>query len=224
MTDIQKELAALADPAYKAFHTKLMPNIPPGTVLGVRTPVLRAYAKRFQKDERKDAFLAVLPHEYYEENNLHAFLLEGIREFDACLAAVDRFLPCVDNWATCDCMAPKALGKDKPRLRQAIDGWIASGETYTVRYGIGALTRWFLDDGFAPDVLEAVAAVQSEEYYVNMMRAWFFATALAKRPEETLPYLTSRRLDGFTHKKAIQKAIESFRITPEQKTYLRTLR
>ena len=224
MTDIQKELAAMADPAYKAFQAKLMPNIPPETILGVRTPALRAFAKQFQKDERKDSFLAALPHAFYEENNLHAFLLEGVRDFGDCLAAVDRFLPYVDNWATCDCMSPKALGKDKPRLREAVNRWIASGETYTVRYGIGTLMRWFLDDGFSPDVLKAAAEVESEEYYVNMMRAWFFATALAKRYEETLPYFTERRLDAFTHKKAIQKAVESYRITPEQKAFLRTLR
>ena len=214
----------MADPAYKAFQAKLMPNIPPETILGVRTPALRAFAKQFQKDERKDSFLAALPHAFYEENNLHAFLLEGVRDFGDSLAAVDRFLPYVDNWATCDCMSPKALGKDKPRLREAVNRWIASGETYTVRYGIGTLMRWFLDDGFSPDVLKAAAETESEEYYVNMMRAWFFATALAKRYEETLPYFTERRLDAFTHKKAIQKAVESYRITPEQKAFLRTLR
>ena len=224
MTDIRTELAALADPAYKTFQEKLTPTVDPARILGVRTPALRAYAKSFQTDARKEAFLASLPHGTYEENNLHAFVIEGIREFDACLAALDRFLPYVDNWATCDCMSPKALGKDKARLREAVDRWLASGETYTVRYGIGALMRWFLDDDFTPDVAEAVIAVESGEYYVNMMRAWFFATALAKRYEETLPCFTERRLDAFTHKKAIQKAIESYRITPEQKAFLRTLR
>lgn len=218
------ELAALAEPAYQAFQAKLFPTLASETILGVRTPVLRAYAKQLQMDERKTAFLAALPHTYYEENNLHAFLIEGLREFDACLSAVDSFLPFVDNWATCDSMSPKALAKDKPRLREAIERWLSADATYTVRFGIGMLMRHFLDDGFSQDILESVVGVESGEYYINMMRAWFFATALAKRYAETLPLLEERRLDAFTHRKTIQKAVESYRITPAQKTYLRTLR
>ena len=224
MTDVKTELEALADPAYRAFQIRLMPTVPPETVLGVRTPALRAYAKRFRNDPRREAFLNELPHGTYEENNLHAFLVEQIRAFGACVEALDRFLPYVDNWATCDSMNPKALSRDLPALRAAARRWMDADEPYTVRYGIGMLMRYFLDEAFEPAVLSEVAAVQSDAYYVNMMRAWFFATALAKRYEETLPWFTERRLDAFTHGKAIQKAVESFRVTPEHKAALRTLR
>jgi len=221
---IQKRLFALADAKYKAFNAKLMPTVDPDTVIGVRTPALRKLAKELKNSAEAAAFLQTLPHAYFEENQLHAFLLEQIRDYDSCIAALDAFLPYVDNWATCDCMSPKVLGAHLPELETKIWGWIASTHPYTVRYGIGMLQRYFLDDAFAPKYPDAVAKIHTEDYYIRMMQAWYFATALAKQYDAVLPYLTEQRLDLWTHNKAIQKAIESYRITAEQKAYLRTLK
>lgn len=218
------QLFALADPSYKEFHRKLIPTVDPDAIIGVRTPALRACAKAFAKTPEAQTFMQALPHRYYEENNLHAFLVETLKDFDDAIAALEAFLPHVDNWATCDSMRPRVLKKHPDALYEHIRAWIASGRTYTVRYGIGLLLSFYLDDEFSPVHLSLVAAIESDEYYVNMMRAWYFATALAKQENATLPYIEEGRLDAWTHNKAIQKAIESRRITPEQKDHLRSLK
>ena len=224
MIDIRKELFALADPEYKAFHSKLMPTVDPATILGVRVPVLRKFAKNFGKSEAAADFLRQLPHTYYEENNVHAFLIEGKKDFDEIIADLDAFLPYVNNWATCDMMTPKVFRKHREELYPHILRWIASDHTYTVRFGIGMLMKFYLDEGFDPAHLDLVSALRSEEYYVNMMIAWYFATALTKQFDATLPYLETQHMATWTHNKAIQKARESDRVTTEQKAYLNTLK
>ena len=229
MTDIQTKalrdaLFALQDINYKAFHEKLIPTVPPETVIGIRTPVLRRFASDYAKTPDAAEFRASLPHAYYEENNLHAFLIEKIRDFDQALAALEAFLPYIDNWATCDYFSPKVFRKNPEILLPHIARWIACGDAYTVRYGIGMLMRYFLDERFAPCYPEQVTACASEEYYVNMMIAWYFATALARQEAAILPWFTSRRLPPWIHRKAIQKSIESYRIRPELKDRLRALR
>ncbi|MEA4965485.1 MAG: DNA alkylation repair protein [Oscillospiraceae bacterium] len=224
VSDMQSRLFALQDPAYRDFQCSLMPTVAPATVIGVRTPELRKLAKELSGEPATGAFLKNLPHSYYEENNLHGFLLEGMREYGEAAAAVDAFLPYVDNWATCDLLCPKAFRKHLPELLTRIPEWLAAAHTYTVRFGIGMLMRFYLDEAFSPEYPAWVAGVSSGEYYVNMMIAWYFATALAKQWDAVLPYLEGRRLDKWTHNKAIQKAVESYRITPEQKAYLRTLK
>lgn len=224
MQDITEQLFALQDIKYKEFHSKLMPTINPEVIIGVRTPQLRKYAKQVVKSTEVENFFQQLPHHYYEENNLHGFLIESIKDFDACINALNDFLPYVDNWATCDMMAPKVLKKDLPKLYEWVKRWIASGETYTIRFGVNMLMKYFLDEAFLPEYPELVASIRSEEYYVKMVVAWYFATALAKQYEGVLPYLTEQKLDVWTHNKTIQKAVESYRITPEQKAYLRTLK
>ncbi|MGN0635441.1 MAG: DNA alkylation repair protein [Acutalibacteraceae bacterium] len=224
MTAVQKELFSMQDEAYRLFQAKLMPTVDMETIIGVRTPALRKFAKTFAKSDEAAHFLQTLPHRYYEENNLHAFLVEQIRDFDACIAALDAFLPYVDNWATCDSMAPKVLGKHKEKLPVHIRRWLSCKETYTVRFAVGLLMRYFLDDSFSPEYLQWVASLDSDAYYIRMMAAWYFATALAKQYEAALPVLQNGVLETWTHNKAIQKALESYRITPEQKAYLRTLR
>lgn len=221
---VREALYALQDREYQAFHSKLIPNVDPRTVIGVRTPALRKFAKEFGKTEDAAEFLKALPHGCYEENNLHGFLIEGIKEYDTCVAYLEAFLPYVDNWATCDMMAPKVLGKHTDRLMGRIERWISSQHTYTIRFGIGMLMRFYLDENFDPACPAMVAGVQSEEYYVNMMIAWYFATALARQYDAVLPYLTEQRLSPWVHNKTIQKAVESRRIDREVKSYLRTLR
>ncbi|MBP3611419.1 MAG: DNA alkylation repair protein [Lachnospiraceae bacterium] len=224
MQIITERLFELQDLSYKQFHSKLMPTIAPEVIIGVRTPALRKLAKELAGTPEAQAFLQELPHQYYEENNLHGFLLEAVREFDTCIAAVNEFLPYVDNWATCDMMSPKVLKKDLPRLYEWVQRWIASGETYTIRFGVNMLMKYYLDEAFSVEYPELVASISSEEYYVKMVVAWYFATALAKQYEVILPYLTEHRLDVWTHNKTIQKAVESYRITAEQKRYLKTLK
>lgn len=224
MNGIQERLFAMQDVKYRDFQAKLMPTVQRDRIIGVRTPLLRAYARTLRQTPEAAAFLQALPHFYYEENNLHAFLIEGIGDFDACIAALDAFLPHVDNWATCDSMHARALDRDLPRLKDQIRRWMASEQVYTVRFGILMLMRDFLDAHFTPDVLEMVAELQSEAYYVNMMRAWFFATALAKQWDAARSYIEQRRLEPWVHGKAIQKAIESRRISPDQKQYLKKYR
>ncbi len=221
---VQGRLFELQDPGYRDFHAKLIPTVDKDRIIGVRTPVLRKFAKEYGKSEDAGEFMKVLLHDYYEENNLHAFLIEGIRDYEECIRALDAFLPYVDNWATCDMMAPKIFKKHLAKLEPKIEEWMASEHVYTVRYGIGMLMRYYLDEEFETEYLEKVAAVESEEYYVKMMAAWYFATALAKQYEKTLPFLTEGRLEKWTHNKAVQKAVESNRITAEQKKYLRTLK
>lgn len=223
--EIRARLFALQDTEYRAFISKLIPTVEPARIIGVRTPALRRLAKELARTPLAEPFCRCVPHYYYEENNLHGFLLEGIRDYEAGLAAVEAFLPCIDNWATCDvCSGPKVFAKHLPELREPVRRWLTSGQTYTVRYGIGMLMRYYLDEAFQPEYLDWVADVRSEEYYVNMMAAWYFATALAKQYEAALPYIEQRRLAPWTHNKAIQKAVESYRITPEQKAYLKTLK
>ena len=224
MDEIVSRLRQRADEGYRAFHMRLVPNVEPARILGVRVPEVRALARSLAGTPKAEAFLRELPHEYYEENNLHAFLLERERDYGALIEGLNRFLPFVDNWATCDSLSPALFKKHPDGLPEQALQWMQSDQTYTVRFGIGVLMRYYLDEGFRPEYAERVAAVRSEEYYVRMMVAWYFATALAAREEDVLPYLTGRRLDPWTHRKAIQKAIESNRITPERKQFLRTLR
>lgn len=222
--NIRDRLFGLRDLHYQAFHSRLMPTVPPETVIGVRVPVLRKLAKQLTGTQEAEAFLHDLPHAYYEENNLHAFLLEPIVDYPIALAETERFLPYIDNWATCDSFCPKIFAKHREELLEPVQRWLNAEHPYTVRYGIEMLMRYYLEEAFRPEYLNWVAGVQREEYYVNMMRAWYFATALAKQPQETLPWLTEKRLDGWTHNKTIQKALESARVTPENKRALRELR
>lgn len=222
--NVQADLFAIQDLAYRDFQAKLMPTVNKETVIGVRTPSLRAYAKKFGKTDNVSAFLEVLPHKYYEENNLHGLLIEQIKAYPSCIAALNRFLPYIDNWATCDMIALQTVKNHLDIFIQEVYRWIASDLPYIVRFGIGMLMRYYLDEQFKPEYPKKVAEVKSDEYYVNMMRAWYFATALAKQYDQIIPYLEEKRLDTWTHNKTIQKAIESYRITPEQKIYLRTLR
>lgn len=224
LTDVQKQLFELQDLKYRDFHSHLMPGKDKETVIGIRMPVLRKFAKNFAKTPEAAQFLQELPHRFYEEDNLHMMLVTQIKDFDTCMREVKRFLPYIDNWATCDFGAPECFKKHRMAVLPEIKEWLHSELTYTIRYGIGMLMRLFLDEDFSSEYLQMVAKVQSEEYYVNMMIAWYFATALAKQWEETVPYVEQHRLSPWVHKKTIQKAVESYRITEEQKEYLRGLR
>ena len=228
MTDVaqivREALFSMQDIPYREFHSKLIPTVEKETIIGVRTPQLRKYARQFARTPEAAEFLQILPHRYYEENNLHGFLIEGMKDYDTCVAHLERFLPYVDNWATCDLVCPKIFQRHLPDLLTQIRQWISSGHTYTVRFGVGMLMRFYLDEAFDTAYPDLVAAIRSEEYYVNMMVAWYFATALAKQYEQILPYIKEQRLAPWTHNKAIQKSIESSRITREQKDELRTLR
>ena len=225
MNELQQNLFAMRDAAYAAFIAKLTPGFPSSHFIGVRVPLLRTIARSFAKEEADSmSFLSHLPHSYYEEDMLHGMLISLVKDYDRCLDLIDRFLPYVDNWAVCDTLSPKVFAKHKAQLLENILRWISSSHTYTCRFGLRMLMTHFLDDSFSADFLEIPAAIRSEEYYVKMMVAWFFATALAKQWEATLPYLENRQLDPWTHRKTIQKAIESYRIPPERKDYLHTLR
>ena len=221
---IRAELFRLQDVKYRDFQGKLIPTVEPDAVIGVRTPELRKYAKILVKTENISDFLDDLPHRYFDENQLHAFIISEIKDYEQCLNRVSEFLPFVDNWATCDQMSPKIFKKHRMDLLEQIKAWVASDKTYTVRFGIGMFMEHFLDEDFDQAYPEIVAGIRSDEYYINMMIAWYFATALAKQYDVILPYIKDRRLDVWTHNKAIQKAVESFRITPEQKEYLKTLK
>lgn len=221
--ELSSALFDLQDPQYKAFHCRLIPNISPDTVLGIRMPELRKFGRSIKDTPEAQAFLHDLPHPYYDENNLHGILISEMKDFDRTVAALDAFLPFVDNWATCDLLSPKAFRRAGERVLPHVRRWMASGYTYTVRFGIGELMRDFLDAQFKPDYLFWVADIHSREYYINMMIAWYFATALAKQYESTLPYFENRVLDQWTHNKAIQKAKESFRVTDAHKAYLSEL-
>ena len=225
MNELQQKLFGMRDAAYAAFIAKLTPGFPPSHFIGVRVPLLRTIARSFAKEEAaSQSFLSHLPHSYYEEDMLHGMLISLVKDYDRCLDLTDRFLPYVDNWAVCDTLSPKVFAKHKAQLLENILRWSSSSHTYTCRFGLRMLMTHFLDDSFSADFLQIPAAIRSEEYYVKMMVAWFFATALAKQWEVTLPYLENRQLDPWTHRKTIQKAIESYRIPPERKDYLRTLR
>ena len=221
---IRETLFSLREEKFAAFQARLIPNVAPERVIGVRTPALRKLAKTLRGSGQAEEFLKALPHEFFEENNLHAFLLCEMKDFEACVQAVEDFLPYVDNWATCDQMSPGVFRKNKQALLPHIRRWIASERCYTRRFGIGMLMSHFLDEDFREEYLSLVSDIRSEEYYVNMMIAWYFATALAKQYEAALPYLENRRLDPWVHNKAIQKAVESFRVSDGHKAYLRTLK
>ncbi len=213
-----------SDRQYAEFQSRLIPNVPAETIIGVRTPVLRKLAKDFMRDERRAAFLDELPHAYFDENQLHGFLISEIKDFGECVEELERFLPYIDNWATCDQTSPKCFRKHKAELLPHIKKWLKSGHTYTVRFAVGMLMQHYLDEDFKPEYAKLVAGVKSEEYYINMEIAWYMATALAKQWDAVIPYLEQSKLDTRTHNRAIQKARESFRITVEQKEYLKTLK
>lgn len=219
-----QRLSELSDPTYRDFHAGLIPNISPETILGVRVPALRKLARELRGSAEAQEFMAALPHEYYDENCLHGLLINDIKDFGATVSALDAFLPYVDNWAVCDLISPRSFKSRPPELAAHVRRWLDSSHSYTVRFGIGVLMSFYLDEDFEPAQLEAVAERCCEEYYVNMMVAWYFATALAKQPEAALPYIENRRLSRWTHNKAIQKSIESHRIPDETKAYLKTLR
>lgn len=225
--EIKDYLLKNQDLQYKQFHSSLMPTINSEVVIGIKVPILRNYTKELLKKYATQSFIPFfkdLPHQYYEENNIHAFLIEKINNYDECLFQLEQFLPYIDNWATCDMLNPKVFSKNKDKLLKKINEWIKSSHTYTIRFGIGMLMRYFLDKDFNSSYLELVYSIKSEEYYVNMMKAWFFATALTKQYDATLPIIQNKKLDTWTHNKAIQKAIESFRVPAEHKQYLKTLK
>lgn len=224
MNEIQERLFSMQDLKYREFHSNLMPTVNKEEIIGVRVPELKKYAKELYKSGEYKEFIKELPHKYYEENNLHAFIIMNIADFDIALSETDKFLPYVNNWATCDGLRPKAFKKNLPKLFEMIKVWIKSGETYTVRFAIGMLMCHFLEDNYKKEYSDIVAKVKSEEYYVSMMAAWYFQVALAKQYFEILPYIEEKRLSPWVHNKAIQKARESYRITPEQKEYLKSLK
>lgn len=222
--EIKSELFRMQDEQYRSFQSKLIPTVEQDTVIGVRTPELRKLAKQMVKRDDVYTFLNELPHQYYDENQLHAFIVSEIKDFKCCVEEVCKFLPYVDNWATCDQMSPKIFKKHRQELLTFIREWIVSDRTYTVRFAVGMLMVHFLDEDFDLIYPEMVSKIRSDEYYINMMVAWYFATALAKQYEEVLPFIEERRLDSWTHNKAIQKSVESSRITQEQKIYLKSLK
>ena len=224
MNEIREKLFSLQDEKYKQFQCKLMPTVNPEKVIGVRTPELRKLSKELFEEGKAEAFMQNLPHDYYEEDNLHATFIEKIKDSDECINELDRFLPFVDNWATCDMMNPKALKKNPEKLVEKAYEWMRSEHTYVVRFGIGVLMRHFLKEDFKREYAEKIAEIRSDEYYINMMVAWYFATALAFQYEAILPFFEEKKLPLWTHRKAIQKANESYRITAEQKLYLKNLK
>ena len=221
---IRARLETLEDPEYREFQLKLIPGIDPDRVICILTPDLRAYAKQLLRSGEASGFLAVLPHDTFDENQLHAFVISGIRDFPDCLAEVERFLPYVDNWATCDQLSPSCFARHTEELSPVLDRWLHSEHVYTVRFAIGMRMRYYLEDLFEDRYPREIAELRSDEYYIRMMVAWYFATALAKQYDRILPYLRERRLPEWTHNKTIQKAVESRRITEQQKEELRRLR
>ncbi len=224
MTCLQKQLCAIADPNYREFHSRLIPTVPKERILGVRTPILRKFAKQFGKTEEAAKFLRSLPHHFYEENNLHAFLIEDIGDFKKTLEALEIFLPFVDNWATCDMMRPKILKKHLEELYPKLQQFLASTSLYTVRFSVVELMNDYLDEYFSPEHPRRIITADNGSYYLSTVTAWYFATALAVRYEEILPYIEGRQLLPQTHKRTVQKALESFRIPKEHKEYLKSLR
>ncbi len=217
---IRNKLLSMQDTAYRDFHSRLMPTVDKAVIIGVRTPHVRRLANEIHKSGGCDEFMTSLPHRYYEENNVHAVLIEKIKDPQVCITALEHFLPYVDNWATCDLLNPKRLSKDPQKLKSLIDRLLLSEHTYTVRFAIKMMMTYFLEENFSPEFPKKAAAVKSEEYYVRMMVAWYFATALAKQYDRILPYIKEKKLDKWTHNKTIQKAKESYRLTEEQKKHL----
>ncbi len=221
---VRQDLLNMQDTAYRDFHSRLVPTLQRTGIIGVRTPVLRRYAKTLTRESEIETFLNDLPHKYYEENNLHAILIENCKCYDECLNKIKCFLPYIDNWATCDMLRPKCFKKNAPSLLPHVYKWIDDDRTYVKRFGIGMLNSFYLDEHFNEEQLIKVSKIESDEYYVKMMVAWYFATALAKQENTALIYLENKTLDKWTHNKAIQKAVESFRISSDLKYYLKTLR
>lgn len=224
MTPIQEKLFELQDLKYRDFHSKLMPTVSKEKIIGVRVPELRKFAKEFNKSDLKTDFLNTLPHKYYEEDNLHGFLIEQIKDFNECVSALDNFLLYVDNWATCDMMTPKVLSINPEKLYEKIDGWAKSEHTYTVRFAIVTLMKFFMDERLDKKHLNLLLSIKSDEYYINMAIAWYLATALSSRWDLVIPYIENQKFSKWVHNKAIQKANESYRITKDQKEYLKTLK
>jgi len=224
MNKINDELFKFQDEKYRDIQIRILPTINKDTIVGVRTPELRKYAKLLIKSNDYTPFLEELPHKYFDENQLHAFIISELKNYDECISYINKFLPFVDNWATCDQLSPKVFKKHTDELLNQIRVWIKSTKTYTIRFGIGMLMKYYLDDNFKPEYLNWVSNIKSNEYYVNMMIAWYFATALAKQYEGTLSFIKKQKLDIWVHNKTIQKAIESYRITKEQKEYLKRLK
>ena len=224
MTPIQEKLFELQDLKYRDFHSKLMPTVSKEKIIGVRVPELRKFAKEFNKSDLKTDFLNTLPHEYYEEDNLHGFLIEKIKDFDECISALDSFLLFVNNWATCDMMTPKVLSINPEKLYEKIDGWAKSEHTYTVRFAIVTLMKFFMDEHLDKKHINLLLSIKSDEYYINMAIAWYLATALSSRWDLVIPYIENQKFSKWVHNKAIQKANESYRITKDQKEYLKTLK
>ena len=222
--EIRSRFKEQQDIGYRELQIRTAPSVEASRIVGVRTPALRSLAKELGKREDVGEFLKILPHELFEEDQLHAFIISGYKDYGRAIDELERFLPYVDNWATCDQMSPKVFKKHRQELMEHIKKWIKSDKTYTVRFGVGMLMEHFLDEDFDVRYAEMVAELRSDEYYVNMMIAWYFATALAKQYDEILPFIREERLAVWTHNKTIQKAIESYRITPEQKEYLKTLK
>lgn len=224
--NIQESLFSMQDEKIRLFNAKLIPNLPLEKFIGIRTPVLRKFAKELYKNEPEKAkeFMKNLPHKYFEENQLHTFLIEQIKDYDECIAEIEKFLPYIDNWATCDSFTPKLLKKYPKELHKKIKLWIKSEHCYTVRYAIGCLLSYYLDEEFSPKDLELIAKIKSEEYYINMMIAWYFSFALIKQYDATIGYIEEKRLGDFVHRKTIQKAVESLRISDERKEYLKSFR
>lgn len=224
LDDIKAALFQMQDIGYRNFQYKLIPTVDPQNIIGVRTPALRKYAKQLCKRTDIVAFLEDLPHTYFDENQLHAFILSEMKEFNVCVSCINSFLPYIDNWATCDQLSPKIFKKHTEALLPCIKLWIDSDHIYTVRFGIGMLMQHYLDEHFSCEYPETVASIHSDEYYINMMIAWYFATALAKQYDHVIQYISDKKLDKWVHNKTIQKAIESYRISDEQKVALKTMR
>ena len=224
MNNIINKLFKLQDKKYRDFQIKLIPTINSNNIIGIRTPELKKYAKELVKDNNYISFISDLPHKYFEENQLHAFIISEIKDYDKCIEYINKFLPYINNWATCDQMSPKIFKKYTNKLLDQINIWIKSSKTYTIRYSIYMLIKYYLDDNFKKEYLEKVCNIKSEEYYVNMMRAWYYATALAKQYKDTIVYIENNKLDTWTHNKTIQKARESYRIEEDKKEYLKGLK
>ena len=222
--NVEEELFKLQDKKYRDFQIKLIPTVVSESIIGVRTPLLRDYAKKLVKDNNYKSFLSDVPHKYFDENQLHAFIISLIKDYNEVITYINDFLKYVDNWATCDQMSPKVFNKYHDKLLIDVKKWLKSKHTYTIRFGIGMLMQHYLDQDFKPEYLELVSKIKSEEYYVNMMIAWFYATALAKQYDSTIKYIEDNKLDIWVHNKTIQKALESYRITDKQKEYLKSKR
>ena len=224
MKEIVDLLFSKQDIKYRDFQVPLFPNLEKERMIGVRTPELKKLAKELYGSETANKFIETLPHYYFDENQLHAFLISLIKDYQTCLNEVDRFLPYIDNWGTCDQLSPKVFAKHKDELIATVKKWLKSKHTYTVRFAIGVLMQHYLDESFKEEYMEMVASIRSEEYYINMMIAWYFATALAKQWDAAIKYIKEKKLSPWVHNKTIQKAVESYRVTDEQKIYLKSLK